>query len=1143
MTHSFHRHVLIPICLAAALGAQVNKGNLTGIVRDTSGAAVPGIPLTLVHAGTGASRQAVSDPTGLYRFTLLDHGFYRLEVEAAGFKKLTRENIELQTGETTTVDLELELGGVVESVTITAESPLLRTETASLGSTIEAKSVTELPLLGRNPYIFTMLSPGMLTFGNPLFVNPWDNGSPLNFVSSGSTSRSEFLLDGVPNMSGETVGLNPSPDSVHEMRLQTNAYDAEYGHSGAAFVNVSTKSGTNQLRGSVFWYHRNDNLNANGFFANRVGRAKQDTRRNVMGTSFTGPVVLPKLYDGKNRTHFSFTYEGIRWGETRASRFNIPSLVERTGDFSATTDRTARPFTIYDPATTRILPTGTASRAAFPGNRIPQSRMDPVAVKSLAFYPRPNRVPTPEAFTNFEASEPFLLHWNNVIGRLDHRFGDNHTLFFRYGWGRRYQDLGTPYGPEYAAMGHPRNQEIAERDNTAAAVGHTWVLSPNTVADFRLGLTRNHTGNGSRAFGFDISRLGLPDSFVKSSPALFPRFTIADTSGLGPDRTVNHSYTAVYNPLVNLHTSLRRHAVKYGFRYQAARETNRGNIGRATGEFNFTRVSTRGPDPTRQDANRGHGFASFLLGAAADGFADATTQLARQYTYSAVYLQDDWKTTDRLSLNLGLRLEHEGATTERYNRGNAGFEFSAASPIEAAARANYARQPVPELPTLDVRGGLRFLDLDGYPRGHLTVPAVLWAPRFGYAYRLTNRVVWRGGWGMFYAPNNDAGYRQEGFSLRTLMITSLDDNLTTFHTLANPFPNGVSPAPGARDGLLTALGKNITTGGITTPGEAPFFRHGLSQQFSTGFQMLLPARLSLDASYVGNLSQRLTVSRNVNLYADSYLPLKARLNQSVPNPFSGVITDRTSLLSQRTIPLSQLLSPYPHFLGVTQSSLPYGRTWYNSMQLQLSRRLANGLQFGAAYTLSKLFEATSYLNDNDAALERVISENDRPQRLVLHGHYELPFGKGKPLLNSTNGLARRLAGGWQVSWITVFQAGQALSFPGAERLFGSKSNPGSIDEYFDRAQFIQREPFTRKVLSTFVADLRGPGINKWDLTLRKSVPIREGLRLILQGEFYNAFNTTQLGNPNTSINTVNFGQITATQLGPREIMVSARVSF
>ena len=1126
--------------------AQVNKSNLTGVVQDSSGAAVPGVAMHLINVGTGATRNETTDATGLYRFTLLDYGTYRLEAEHPGFKTITREPIELETGQTTTVDLTLEVGTTSQSLQVTAESPLLRTETGSMGTTVTTQVLNELPLIGRNPYTFLQLAPGIQYTGDPTAVNPYDNNGPSRFSSSGSSSQSEFLLDGIPNMKIDVVSFSPSPDAVEEMRVQTNAYDAEYGHSGAAFVNVSTRSGTNEIHGSAYWFLRNDNLNANNFFNNRNGAPKEEMKRNTYGGSLGGPVWLPKLYNGHDRTFYFVNYEGTQIRGADYARAIVPTALERDGDFSQTRDLEGRPVTIYDPATTQ--PSGSDYvRSPFPGNVIRKDRMDPVALKAMAYYPLPNLARTATSQENFQNPINDGLQFNSVMTRVDHRLNDYHNLFFRFGWNHRFDPSSPYYGDACCRpAGNPVDdgQDLFARGNIAAAIGYTWIASARTVVDARMGFTRYFDGDYLFGEGFDVSQLGFPDSFARSIVYdQFPRFVMDDdVQSLGPGRTPDRTFVNVYNPLVNVHTSIGRHNLKYGARFQVSQQ-NVFDAGRSAGEFEFGRDFTQGPDPTRTETNSGNDFASFLLGLPTSGYAEITASPALENKYFGTYIQDDWKTTNRLTLNLGVRFEHETPVTDRFDRGTAGFDSSAENPLAAAVAANYAANPIPELAALNITGGLKFLGVNGAPRGNFNMQAVDVSPRFGYAFRLTDRIVWRGGYGLYVIPNNVSNFRLDGYSLETLMVTSLDNNLTPFNTLSNPFPNGLSQPPGAAGGVLTGVGQSITAGAISPGDRVPDYLHGLSQQFSTGFQIILPANISFEAAYVGNLSQRLAITRNVDQYPDQYLALQNRLNARVPNPFYGVITDPTSSLSQPTTTVSQLLKRYPQYTGLTSAALPYGRSNYNSLQVQVNKRMANGLTFGVAYTFSKYMEAISYLNANDAKPEHVISSADRPQRLVIDGMYELPFGPGKPFLSTTNPILKHIIGGWQANWVWTLQSGQPLAISGAERLYKSDHNPQTIDEWFDVDQFVPREPFTLRMLSTRLADLRAPMLNKWDIAAMKAFQISERVNLKFRAEFYNAFNHPNFGAPNTTVTSSNFGRITSTFVDPRNIQLALRLVF
>ena len=1138
---------LLSVFLAWPVLAQVNKSNLTGLVKDSSDAAIPGVTIKLTNTETGAVRTESSDDSGFYRFTLVDRGRYRLDAERAGFKRFQQPNVELQTGETTTINIALAVGEVAESVTVTGEGALLRTETGALGTTVSTQILNELPLIGRNPYVFLTLSPGIQYTGDPGALNPWDVVGPSGFAASGSESRSEFLLDGIPNMGIGNVSLSPSPDAVQEMRVQTSAYDAEFGHAGAAFVNVSTRAGTNEYHGTAYWYLRNDNLNANNFFNNRIGSKKSEFKQNTYGASFGGPFRFPKLYNGRDKTHYFFNFEGTQIRGNAFARAIVPTDFERRGDFSRSFDRSNRLFTIFDPATTTAQGTGFV-RTPFPGNAIPTARFDPVTVNALKYYPLPNRTPASGSLQNFENPQISGRKWASLASRVDHQINTNHSVFFRYGWNHRTDPSSAFYGEGCCRpAGNPTDgQDEFARGNIGAGASYTWVVSPQMVFDARMGFTRYFDTNKMYGEGFDIRTLGFPDVFAQGTTfATFPRFAMIDTDldNLGAGRVTSRTSINVYNPQVNLHYTLSRHALKTGYRYMVNQQ-NSFAPNRSAGIFNFGRAFTQGPNPTAVSANAGHDFASFLLGTPNSGSVDVNASPALQNTYHALYFQDDWKATGRLTFNLGLRLEHENGATDRFDRGNAGIDLNVASPLEAQAKANYARSPIPELAALNVKGGLRFLASGSTPREHLNMPAIVWAPRAGYAFRVNDRLVVRGGYGLFYVPNIISNYRLDGFSLATQMVTSLDNNLTPFNTLRSPFPSGVVRPPGAAGGLLTGVGQSITAGAASAGNFLPNYLHGLNQQFSQGFQLVLPGNLSIQASYVGSLNQRLTVTRNINQYPNEFLPLATRLNTRVANPFQGVVTDPTSALSQSTVTVQQLLRPFPQYTGITQSSLPYGRSWYHSMQLEVSKRMASGLYFGASYTNSKLMEATSYLNPNDAGVEKVISDSDRPQRVVLHGLYELPFGPGRKFLTSTNPLVKRVVSAWQFNWVFTANSGAPLAFASAERPKASSANPRSVDQYFDVTQFVPQQPFTLRAFSSRTSDLRAPGINKWDITVQKTVVVREKMNFKIQGEFYNAFNRTHLGVPNTTVTSgSNFGRITGTFLGPREVQVSGRFTF
>jgi hypothetical protein len=1154
-----NHHVLVFFLgIAMSAPAQVNKSNLVGIARDSSGASVPGVTVKITNTATGVVRQEVTDDTGLYRASLLDVGTYDLEAEKQGFKKVAQRGVRLTVGETTTLDLTLDVGALAETVTVSAESEQLRTETGSIGSTLDTQTIAQLPTIGRNPYVFVALTAGIQYTGDPTYVNPWDASGPSAFTANGFASgTSQFLLDGVPNMRMDVVSFSPSPDAVEEMRAQTNAFDAEYGHSAAAFINVTTRGGTNNWHGSVYDYLRNEALNANDFFSNRSGLKKSKFHQDTYGGTLGGPVALPKMYRGRDRTFFFFDYEGtqLRQGGNTASI--VPTMAQRGGDFSQTFNTKGQLITIYDPSSTVLGSNGKYSRTPFTGNVIPKNQLDPVAQNLLKYYALPNLIPAPGTLQNFVgdgvSSGVSTRGWNSLITRVDHHVNQSQSLFFRFGWNHR-TDTTKPY---YGIPGADTVLGDADgffRSNLAGAIGYTWTVKPNMVVDIRAGVTRYGEGNIENTLGMDLTMLGFPTSFAGSTPyPLFPTVVMGtgDSQNLGGGNTPSRRYINQFNPEVNVHSTYGRHALKYGVNFIGVQDNNFSSA-RSGGNFTFNRAFTQGPDPTVANALAGNDIASFVLGTPGSGFVDFNAVPATTVKYYGLYVQDDWKVSSRLTVNLGIRFEHEGPITERFNRGNSGFDPNVVSPLAAKAAANFAATTLPQLKSLNVTqisalnvvGGLGFLGTGGAPSGYLSVPALYYEPRFGFAYRVTNRIVWRGGYGLFIAPNNNSSFQTNGFSLQTQMVTSLDNNLTPFNKLSNPFPGGVAIPPGAIGGLLTGVGKSIN-GGLAAIGGVPSFKDAMNQQFSMGFQFVLPGQVSLETSYVGNNVQHLSVTRNIDQYPTADLALGNLLNSKVPNPFLGVITDTTSSLSQSTVAVSQLLLPFPQYTGVTQSALPLGRSHYNSLQLMANKRTSKGLTLTAAFTYSKYMTMTSYHNMNDAKPETVIDSSDRPVNFVVSGLYELPFGPGKRFATGSRPVLKRLVAGWELGWTGTYTSGAALSFSGAERVSTSSNNPHTALQWFDTTQFLAQAPFTIQHTSSRIADIRGPGLGMWNVTLAKNTPITERVKFRLEAQAFNFLNTPFFGNPNTSVTSSSFGQITGLYSGSasRNVQVAARVAF
>ena len=689
------------------------------------------------------------------------------------------------------------------------------------------------------------------------------------------------------------------------------------------------------------------------------------------------------------------------------------------------------------------------------------------------------------------------------------------------------------------------------RGNIMAGVGDTWLINSRTVVDFRFGFYRYFDAAVLYAAGTDMTTLGYPAIFANSADyKWFPRITMADGDvinfGLSGNPDVN--YQTSFSPLVNAHTNIGRHALKYGFSWEAAQDNavqpalTTGGLGPTAMGFEFDHTFTQGPNPTVTSSVAGNDFASFLLGDVTAGSYPKEAGKTVLTTFTGFYFQDDWKVTDRLTLNLGLRFEHESPGTERYNRADGGFAASTVSPLQAAAQANYAKNPIPQLASLNVLGGLTFAGVGNEPRGYVNMAPIQSEPRFGYAYRISNRIVWRGGWGLYYIPLNIDYFQNTGFTSVTQMVTSLNGNLTPYNTLSNPFPNGLFRATGSSNGLLTSVGQSITAG-LASANGVPDFLHGLSQEFSMGFQFLLPGNISLETSYAANDSQHLTVSRNANMYPNQYLSLGTGLNAKVANPFYGLSRIRPAPSASRPLPSRNCCLLIRSSQGSRSPCCrPENRITTRSRST-FRGACRTGCISACMYVFSKYMEAVTYLNANDAKPSYSISDTDRPQHMALTGVYELPVGKGKAFLNSAPGVVQRVVGDWQVNWFTTFQSGPPLSFASAVRTTKSSNNPHTISEWFDTSQFTPLPPYTLNTLSAYVNDLRGAGINLWDISLVKLVPITERIKLNVRAELYDAFNTTQFSSPNTTVTSASFGHVTTTANGPRVIQLAGRISF
>lgn len=1034
------------VCLCAF--GQEFRATVTGHVTDSSGAGVPQASVQITNLGTNEIATVTTNSQGTYTLPLLKPSTYRLTVEAPGFKKYIRDNITLNVGEVAGLDITMEIGQATESITVKAESAVLETETADHGLVIDQKRVMELPLNARNPFMLSILSAGVNFNGNQIYQRPFDNGAIADWsINGGLDRKNEFLLDGAPNNAqagGNNIAYVPPVDAVQEFKIQTNSYDSQYGKSAGGIVNVSLKSGTNQFHGTLYEFMRRNALDANSFQNNAAGKPKNGHFLDQYGGSIGGPIVFPKLYNGKDKSFFFFNYEGYREGTPTPLTLSVPQPEMLDGDFSRLTDANGRKITIYNPFSGVINPDGSVTRQPFAGNVIPGNLINPTSRKILGYLPSPNTTTPGSAYaqnnlfiaggTNLDKDDFY-----NFVTKFDQTFGDNHHLFFRFASNDRTEHRNTNgvTGPGWQGPGP------LKRINDAYALDWTGTLRPTLIANARVSFARYVEGSrGDPNVGDAIQTLGFPPSLLAQlpTPNNFGQYSFSGYTGLGSSSSFNYTNTFAFAG--SMTKVIGSHTVKTGadLRWIQYNVINQGNTFNLAADRAWTQQQYN-----KGDALSGDSFASFLLGLPSGGSIDNNIYPSYLDRYFAGYVQDDFKVSRKLTLNLGVRWDFMVPATERYNRLTRGFDPTAINPVDALIN----RSAFPGFPP--VQGGLLFVK-PGQSNGNLDLTGL--QPRFGLAYQITDKLVFRGGWGRYMInPNND-NLRSEGFSLATGVINSNDGGRTPIPNLvSNPYPAGVLQPAGAAAGLASQLGQSPSF-------FDPTFKTPYADLFSAGFQYQLPLQSRLEISYVGNRGYKLQTARQYN---EIDLGLRQQCNrleggdplycdQLLPNPFYGLPEfTGTSQGSNQTLSRNQLSRPFPEFNQVNQRGRNDGKLWYNALQVTYGIRAQAGLNVTFAYTFSRAMEQGGFdadnsssgnsnaLNGNNANQafndiqgfipERSLTSYDRPHVFKISTVYELPFGRGRKFLGDTNRWLDALIGGWQHTMIFQYSSGRPWNSP------------------------------------------------------------------------------------------------------------------
>ncbi len=1134
--------------------AQDPRGAIAGTVTDPSDAVIPGVTVRATNKDTGVSASAVSNAAGGYHIPFLLPGPYRVTAELTGFKRFVRDNIEVRVGETVGLAIRLEVGAVSETVEVSETTPLLDTTGSSLGQVFDQRRIQELPQRGYNPMELTLLAPGVMNATNLRLRKAMAPEATSEIMADGAGKyNNEFQIDGITNMSTDRgrgysrIAFSPPIGAVREFNMQTTTYDAGVGRTMGAVINVSTNSGTNELHGELHYVLRHSALDAPNFFNNKAGTVPAVYQDHRYGASAGGPLVLPGLYNGRNRSFWFYVFDDNRFGSPKQFTSTVPTAAERQGDFSALL-KLGSQYQIYDPFTTQPAPGGRFSRQPFPGNLIPPARLDTVGRNLTGLYPLPNQPGTADGRNNFYFEGKSIQKIYQHLLRLDHAFSENHRAFLRLHYDFWKENKNDSFGTGIQGL-------FSNRPNRGVALDDVLVLKPTLVLNLRYGFTSTKWWEIRRTRGWDLAALGFSPALVKLTErkvSPLPRvqvgaFTTLSNweNGDGANSSLTHSFAAVFTRLQG------RHGMKFGADYRVYRSfANRRPQGVAP-DFSFGTTYTRGPLDNSPAAPIGQDLASLLLGIPG-GSMGIIASAALQDQYTALYWHDDFKLTARLTLNVGLRWEYETPMTERFNRLVSEFDFNAPNPIEGQARANYAARPIPELPPGEfrVRGGLTWVNQAGRGRSPFRGERNNLMPRFGLAYQLDAKTVLRAGYGLFYNPNGTAVTVpiQTGFTQMTPIQASLDSGLTYIATTANPFPGGLLQPAGPAGGLTTNLGQAIDFYNYRE-------KYAYAQRWSLGIQRILPGQFLIEGSYVANRGTRLSVARQYNPVPSQYLsrsPLRDQptidfLSASFPNPFRGLAPVYGANISR-----ANLLRPYPHF-GNISAEEPVGYSWYHSSQWRLEKRFAHGYTLQLAYTFSKLMEATSFLNPTDPLPYEVISSLDRPHRLAASGIWEAPFGPGRRFGAAWPAPLQWLAGGWQLGVVVTRQSAAPLDFGNVIFVGDIKNIPlpknrRTADRWFNTEAGFNRNSqqqlsYNLRAFPPRFSGVRGDDQRSWDFSITKDFPLRERLKLRFRADAYNGFNQTNFATPNRTPTSSAFGTITSTDGDARNWQLALKITF
>lgn len=1198
--------VFAALLMPMSASSQESRGKISGRVTDPNGAAVPGATVKITNLERSGTSTVTTNDSGLFDAPYLLPGSYQVLVEVSGFKKAVLDKVIVAINETSTLTITLDVGTVQETVTVSSDTSQLNVSDPNLGLTIDRKRVDELPSIHGDPYVLINLAPGVSYTGSSRLDRPFEPTHIANFAMGGARGiRSDLLIDGAPstataNANEVIASYVPTSDATQEFRVQTATYDAQFGNTEGGVTSIVTKGGTNDYHGTVYYWLEPGGWAANDFFGNAQGQGRPFSFSNRPGFTVGGPITIPKLYSGKNKSFFFFSYESINDSRPRFDANNIwvPTEALKNGDFSAFADK----IKVYDPLTGTFSGGNVTNRTQFTDNKIPVGRINPVAKAVMAFWGAPKHGAQGNFLLNNNIRDSTLSElldppYRNFTIRLDQSVGDNDKLFGRYSWYNRKSSYNNYTDSIYVGDRFVFQSRQAVLDEV-----HTF--NANTVVNLRYGFNRfiRAPDAPEGQYGLDLTTLGFPASFnnaIGEGIRRFPRFDF-NCSGNCTGTPVGNGHTNEFRPVSShfatavLNWSKEKHSFRFGGEMRIYREDDSFKSNNQSGHFIFDNTFTRQGSAASTDVEGLQAFASFLLG------YPSTMQIVRASDYSeysktwGFFAQDDFRLTSKLTLNLGVRWEFEQALTERQNKSVSGFDLAYTQPFEATAKANLAlilsklnaNDPLKTtfgLTSISAKGGLLFAGKDT-GSGLYNTPKDGFLPRVGFAYGYNDKTVIRGGFGLFqgFLGERRGDVIQPGYTQTTIQPLATGPNGAPLPVLiSTPFPSGITEPSGNALGQQTALGQTIS-----------FFnqdpRVAKQARWSFGVQRELWGGWMFEAVYVGDKGYDIEITRNLNALPNKYLNLdnsrtaaqnanNTSLGGTVANPFfcnnpnaTGTgCTSGTALFvgAGATTTRRQLLRPFPNF-GDINTSVNDGESWYHSGQFSLNKRFSQGYGLQFAYTKSKWVEATEYLNPADERPVKQRSPQDTPNRFSMSGFLELPFGRGKTIFRNANRFANMIVGGWQIQGTYVYQTGFPLRF--ANDVFYLGGDPGlpkgqqTVERWFNTSAFVSPVGSTPtcgafpggsancgtpvdhlRTFPFFLDEVRIDPINNVDLGLRKDIQLRETMKIQLRVEFVNAFNHPLFPGPSVNAGSAGFGAIsTSNQLNyARRAQLAAKFIF